>query len=57
VALLPTDQILEIALDYLSNDPEVQAAIIYIQSEEFHPILTTVEALQEFKDVSTLYVC
>jgi hypothetical protein len=47
------DKVLEIVLDYLANDPEVQDAVIYLQSDEFYLILSTVEALQEFKDVST----
>lgn len=52
LALIPLDKVLEIVLDYLANDPEVQEAVIYIQSEEFHTIVTTVEALPEFKTVS-----
>jgi len=56
LALIPLDKVLEIALDYLANDPEVQEAVIYLQSEEFHKILTTVEALPEFKNVST-FIC
>jgi len=52
LALVPTDKIIEIALDYLANDAEVQQFVIYIQSDEFHGIVTTVEALQEFKNVS-----
>jgi len=41
-------------VDYLANDPEVQEAVVYLQSPEFHTILTTVGDLQEYKDVSTL---
>jgi predicted transcriptional regulator len=52
LALVPTDKIIEIALDYLANDAEVQELVVYIQSNEFHGIVTTVEALQEFKNVS-----
>jgi hypothetical protein len=54
LALVPVDQILGIALDYLANDAEVQEAVIYLQSEEFHKIVLTVEGLQETKDVSAL---
>jgi formate hydrogenlyase subunit 4 len=50
------DKVLEIALDYLANDQEVQNAVIYLQSSEFQKILTTVENLKEFKDVST-FIC
>ena len=53
LALVPVDKVLEIALDYLANDQEVQDAVVYLQSPEFQKILTTVEDLQEFKDVST----
>jgi len=50
------DKVLEIVLDYLANDPEVQEAVIYLQSEEFYKILSTVEALPEFEDVSN-FIC
>ncbi|GFG28203.1 hypothetical protein Cfor_06522, partial [Coptotermes formosanus] len=50
LALVPTDRVLEIALDYLSNDKEVQEFVIYIQSEEFLKIHRTVEDLKEYKD-------
>ena len=56
LALLPTDQIVEVALDYLANDQEVQEFVVYIQSDEFHGIVTTVEALDEFKVVSA-FMC
>jgi hypothetical protein len=52
LALVPLDQVLAIALDYLANDPEVQEFVVYLQSEEFHKIVSTVEDLKEFKDVS-----
>jgi hypothetical protein len=52
LALVPTDRVLEIAVDYLSNDREVQEFVVYIQSEEFLKILRTVEDLREFKDMS-----
>jgi hypothetical protein len=56
VAFVPQDEIIAIALDYLANDKEVQDAVIYLQSEKFHTIITTVESLQEFRDVST-FIC
>jgi hypothetical protein len=54
LALVPTDEVLAIALDYLANDVEVQEAMIYLQSEEFHTIVLTIEGLQETKNVSAL---
>jgi hypothetical protein len=56
LVLVPTDKVHEISLDYLANDPEVQEAVAYLQSEEFHMLHTTVEDLKEFKDVST-FIC
>jgi len=50
--LVPTDKILEIALDYVANDTEVKDFIAYIQSEEFPKIHKIVEDLKEYKDVS-----
>ena len=52
IALVPTDKVLEIALDYLYNDQEVQEYIAYMQSEEFPKIHKIVEYLKEYKDVS-----
>ncbi|PSN48368.1 hypothetical protein C0J52_16187 [Blattella germanica] len=48
LALVPVDDILAIALDYLANDAQVQELMVYVQSEEFHTIILTVEALPEF---------
>ena len=52
LALVPTDKVLEIAMDYLANDPEVKEFVVYIQSEKFPPIHKVVEHLKEYKDVS-----
>ncbi|XP_033606697.1 uncharacterized protein LOC111862841 isoform X2 [Cryptotermes secundus] len=49
LALVPLDEVLGIVLDYLANDQEVQELILYLQSEEFHKIVITVEELDEFK--------
>jgi len=57
LALVPTDKVLEIALDYLANDQEVREFVVYIQSEEFPKIHKIVEHLKEYKDVSALCVC
>ena len=56
IALVPTDKVLEIALDYLYNDQEVQEYIAYMQSEEFPKIHKIVEYLKEYKDVSALFI-
>ncbi|XP_069688223.1 protein G12-like [Periplaneta americana] len=53
LALIPTDQILAIAMDYLANDAEVQELVLssrvaYLQSDDFHKIINTIEALPEF---------
>jgi predicted house-cleaning noncanonical NTP pyrophosphatase (MazG superfamily) len=50
--LVPTDKILEIALDYVANDTEVKEFIASIQSEEFPKIHKIVEDLKKYKDVS-----
>ena len=55
--LVPTQQILEISLDYLAYDPQVRELVVYIQSEEFPKIHKIVEHLKEYKKVSTfMYV-
>jgi hypothetical protein len=46
VALVPTEKVLEITLDYLHK------ALVYIQSEEFPKIHKIVEYLKKYKDVS-----
>jgi hypothetical protein len=54
LALVPLEEVLAIVLDYLANDAQVQELILYIQSEEFHKIVKTVEELKEFKVVSII---
>ena len=56
LAVIPTEKVLSIILDYLANDPEFHKAIVYIQSEKFPMIHETVEHLKEYKDVST-FMC
>jgi len=56
MALVPTDKVLEITLDYLANNPELHKAFVYIQSEEFTKIHTIVEYLKEYKDASS-FMC
>jgi hypothetical protein len=53
MALIPTDKVLEITLDYLAYDQELREFIVRIQSEEFPRIHTIVEYLKKYKDVST----
>lgn len=58
LALVPLDKVIGILLDYLANDAEVQELILFLQSEEFHKIVRTVEELPEFKQVSiTAHQC
>jgi hypothetical protein len=52
LALVPVDKVLGIVLDYLANDQEVQDLIVYLQSDDFHKIVRTIEDLEEFKEVS-----
>ena len=54
MALVPTDKVLEIVLDYLANDEEVREFVAYIQSEKFPKVHTVVEHLKECKYVSTI---
>jgi hypothetical protein len=56
MALIPTDAVLEIALEYLANDKEVREFIVYVQSEEFPKIHAIVEYLKEYKHVSA-FMC
>jgi len=56
MALLPTDEVLSITLDYIANDPEFHKAFVYIQSEEFPEIHKVVEYLKEYKEVSA-FMC
>jgi hypothetical protein len=45
MALVPTNKVREITLDYLANDPELHEAFVYIQCEEFPKIHTNDEYL------------
>ena len=56
MALVPTDKVLSITLDYLANDPEFQEAFGYIQSEEFPNIHQFVQYLKNYKKVSA-FMC
>jgi hypothetical protein len=56
MALVPTEKVLEIAMDYLANDPQLSEPFFYIQSEEFPMIHKAVEYLKEYKDVSA-FMC
>nr|CAD7411473.1 unnamed protein product [Timema cristinae] len=51
IALIPVDQIEAIALDYISNDAEVQAVLEYLQSDDFRAIVEEVNASQEAIDL------
>jgi hypothetical protein len=52
LAIVPRNKIIVIALDYFSNDQEVQDFVVYLRSEKFHKIVRAVENLDEFKLVS-----
>jgi hypothetical protein len=52
MALVPTEKVLEITLDYLANDPQFNKAYAYVQSEEFPRIHNIVQYLQQYEDVS-----
>jgi len=54
LALIPVDEVIAIALDYLANDAQVQELMAYLQSDQFHNIISTVENLVEFKNVSVI---
>jgi len=56
MALVPTNKVLAITLDYLASDPELHKAIAYIQSEEFPIIHKPVQYLKQYKDVS-VFMC
>jgi len=56
MALVPTDKVIQITLDYLANDPELHEIFAYIQSEEFPKIHKIVEYLKEYKYVSA-FMC
>nr|CAD7267401.1 unnamed protein product [Timema shepardi] len=51
IALIPVDQIQDIALDYISNDAEVQAVLEYLQSDDFKDIVEKINASEEAKDL------
>jgi 2-C-methyl-D-erythritol 4-phosphate cytidylyltransferase len=54
--LVANDKILESALEYLANDQEVREFIVYIQSDVYPKIQTTVQRLKEYTDVSA-FMC
>lgn len=52
MALIPEKQIRDIATKYLATDPEFQAAVAYLQGEEFKALVNEIrekEAVKEFK--------
>jgi hypothetical protein len=49
---IPLEKVVAIAMDYIANDPEVQEFVVYLQSDEFHKIVLTVEAVPEYGEVS-----
>ncbi|XP_046402856.1 uncharacterized protein LOC124168644 isoform X4 [Ischnura elegans] len=54
--LIPLNKVLEIFEEHMQNDPQVQNAVKYLQSDDFKKIVTTVQAMPEFDDfVKFLY--
>nr|CAD7605346.1 unnamed protein product [Timema genevievae] len=51
IDLIPVDDIVAIALDYISNDAEVQAVLEYLQSDDFKAIVEEVNESQEAIDL------
>nr|CAD7207131.1 unnamed protein product [Timema douglasi] len=51
IDLIPVDKIKAIFLDYISNDAEVQAALEYLQSDEFRLLIEKVNASEEAIDL------
>jgi hypothetical protein len=56
MALVPTDKIIQITVDYLANDPELHEIFAYIPFEEFPKIHAVVEHFTEYKYVS-VFMC
>ena len=56
MALVPSNKIFEITMDYLAHDPELHEIFAYIQSEQFPKIHKIVEYLKQYKDVSN-FMC
>jgi len=54
--LVQNENVLETALEYLPNDQEVREFVVYIQSEVYPKIQTTVHQLKEYTDVSA-FMC
>jgi len=54
--LVQNENVLETALEYLPNDQEVREFVVYIQSEVYPKIHTTVHQLKEYTDVSA-FMC
>ncbi|XP_049801965.1 uncharacterized protein LOC126236587 [Schistocerca nitens] len=57
LALIPIDEIVNIVLNHLANDPEVQAAVEYVLSDDFKSIVLAIDALPEYIDVRIPYLC
>lgn len=51
VNLLPKSDILNIVLEYMSEDEEVQDAFNYIMSDDFKQLVLDIEAIPEYRKV------
>ncbi|XP_044587711.1 uncharacterized protein LOC123267223 [Cotesia glomerata] len=49
MALIPKMKVATIFLDYMRNDAEVQAAMAYIKSEDFHQLVRAIEKMDHVK--------
>ncbi|CAD6240056.1 GSCOCG00002481001-RA-CDS, partial [Cotesia congregata] len=49
MALIPKIKVMTIFLDYMKNDAEVQAAMAYIKSEDFHQLVRAIEKMDHVK--------
>ncbi|XP_057333258.1 uncharacterized protein LOC130672630 [Microplitis mediator] len=45
LALVPKDRVVDIFFDYLENDEEVQATLLYLSGAEFHELVKVIEEM------------
>lgn len=53
--LIPINDIVNVAVDYLANDAEVQEAVEFVTGPEFGKLVLEVEKEQDYIDVSNFY--
>lgn len=52
--LVPTTEVIELALQYLIGDDEFQDVIAYVTSDDFKDIVVKVDAIPQYIEVSLL---